>query len=112
MKLLPGVAGLYRGSSFASGMKTKLEPPSESVVILSRPWAKNWPKNVKKLLNGAERPLSGVTLGMKRLWGRPRPVWLLAEAFIGVARLPNVVGAGPSAQVTGGPVSSAVPYMP
>ena len=63
----------------------KIVPLVAFVEILSRPWSKNWPKNVKKLLNGADSPLSGVTLGMNRLWGWPRPVWPLLEAFIGVA---------------------------
>ena len=60
------------------------------LVIRSRPWSKNWPKNVKKLLDGADRPLSGVMLGMNRLCGRPGIVDPLLEALVGVARLPNV----------------------
>ena len=111
MKLVPA-PGLYSGSSGVSGMK--IVPLAGLVVILSRPWSKNWPKNVKKLLNGADKPLSGVTFGMNRLCGRPRPVWPLADAFIGVAVLPNVVMSSavpsmPSAPAKVVPVSSAVP---
>ena len=42
-----------------------------SLLIRSRPWSKNWPKNVKKLLAGADRPASGVMLGMNRLCASP-----------------------------------------
>ena len=30
----------------------------------SRPWSKNWPKNVIQELNGAEIPSSGATFGI------------------------------------------------
>ena len=44
------------GSSGCSGMKTVPLPP---LVTRSRPWSKNWPKNVIHELNGADRPASG-----------------------------------------------------
>ena len=58
-------------------MKTVPLPP---LSIMSRPWSKNWPKKVNQLFDGADRPLSGVTLLMNRLCARPGMAWLLAEA--------------------------------
>ena len=52
------------GSSALSGTKTVPLPP---LVILSRPWSKNWPKMVNSELNGGESPTSVVTLGMSRV---------------------------------------------
>src|SRR5919107_4274459 len=38
-----------------------LPPP---LVTRSSPWSKNWPKNANMVLNGADRPKSGVMFGM------------------------------------------------
>ena len=111
MKLV-GAPGTYSGSSGASGMKTV--PLAPFLLIRSRPWSKNWPKNVKKLLAGADRPASGVMLGMNRLCASPAMVAPLAAASVGVARLPNVVMSSAVPRMPSGPakvvpVSSAVP---
>ena len=73
--------------------------PLPPLSIMSRPWSKNWPKKVNQLFDGADRPLSGVTLLMKALGWRPGMPWLLDEKSAGVARLPPTT-------------SSAVPKMP
>ena len=44
------------GSSGCSGMNTVPLPPFST---RSRPWSKNWPKNMNHGLNGADRPSSG-----------------------------------------------------
>src|SRR5207253_5009875 len=53
--------GTNSGSSGWSGMITVPLPP---LFTRSRPWSKNWPKNVNIRLNGADRPKSGVMFGM------------------------------------------------
>ena len=88
MKLVAGVPGIVQ--RIIRLQRDEHEAVAAFLVIRSRPWSKNWPKIVKKLLNGADRPLSGVTFGMNRLWARPGMVELLLEA-VGVARLPYVV---------------------
>ena len=50
-------------------MKTVPLPP---LVTRSRPWSKNWPKNVNQELNGADRPASGATFWMKNVWNGVR----------------------------------------
>ncbi|MNV27552.1 hypothetical protein D3C71_1187060 [compost metagenome] len=50
------------GSSPCSGMNTE---PLLPLLIRSRPWSKNWPKNVIHALNGAERPSSGAMFGIE-----------------------------------------------
>ena len=107
----PG-ALLNSGSPGSSGMKTV--PLLALLSIWSRPWSKNWPKNVKKLLAGADRPASGVMLGMNRLCPSPGIDALLLDALVGVVVLPNdtkssAVPRMPSGPGTRVPVSSAVP---
>ena len=61
MKLV-WLPGTKSGSSGCNGMMTVPLPPFGT---RSRPWSKNCPKNTNIRLNGAERPKSGVMLGMK-----------------------------------------------
>ena len=63
MKLV-WLPGTNSGSSGFNGMMTKPLPP---LFTRSRPWSKNWPKNVNTRLKGAERPKSGVMFGMKNV---------------------------------------------
>ena len=56
----PSGPGSNKGSSGRSGMMT-VPPP---LVTRSRPWSKNWPKNVNIRLYGADSPKSGVMFGM------------------------------------------------
>ncbi len=44
--------------------------PLPPLFTKSRPWSKNWPNSVNQVLNGAEMPPSGVTLGIEKL-GKP-----------------------------------------
>ena len=62
-------AAATSGSSSFSGTKTVPLPP---LVILSRPWSKNWPKIVNSELNGGDRPTSVVTFGMNSVSSGPR----------------------------------------
>ena len=67
---LPGIRRTVgdSGSSACSGTNT-VPPP---FVTRSKPWSKNWPKNVNIELNGADRPTSGASLPMKQVAsGRP-----------------------------------------
>src|SRR3954454_10915364 len=48
------------GSSAFSGTNTV----APVLTVWSTPWSKNWPKNVKMLLYGGDRPTSVVMLGM------------------------------------------------
>ena len=70
--------------------------PLPPLVTRSRPWSKNWPKNVIQELNGAERPTSGAEFGMKSVWRSSA-----------VPNSPSRPGL-----VTSSPVSSSVPSTP
>ena len=63
MKLVGAARRRRADRPACSGMKIVPLPP---LVTRSRPWSKNWPKNVIQALNGADRPASGVTFGMKK----------------------------------------------
>ena len=60
-------------------MKTVPLPP---LVTRSRPWSKNWPKNVIHALKGAERPSSGVTLSNEELGDVVRGAEETVEALV------------------------------
>ena len=62
---MPSGPWVTSGSSALTGTKTVPLPP---LVILSRPWSKNWPKIVNSELKGGDSPTSVVTLGMSRVW--------------------------------------------
>ena len=62
---MPSGPWVTSGSSALTGTKTVPLPP---LVILSRPWSKNWPKIVNSELNGGDSPTSVVTLGMSSVW--------------------------------------------
>ena len=50
------------------GLQRNEDRAVAALVTRSRPWSKNWPKNVIHALNGADRPSSGVMFGMKKTW--------------------------------------------
>src|SRR3954462_11164221 len=57
---LPSGPSVTSGSCSRSGTYTV----APLLTVWSTPWSKNWPKNVKRELNGGDRPTSVVTLGM------------------------------------------------
>ena len=88
------------GSSALSGTNTVPLPP---LVILSRPWSKNWPKIVNSELNGGERPTSVVTFGMSRVsCAGTQPTGAVATAGADRARDDALVALGPDGEAGGG----------
>ena len=69
--------------------------PAPPLVILSRPWSKNWPKIVKSELNGGDSPTSVVTLGMSSVW-----------------RSGTHTTGSPSGPMVGGVVQTTTPSLP
>ena len=92
-----------RGSSSFNGTNTAPLPP---LVILSRPWSKNWPKIVNSELKGGESPTSVVTFGMSRVsWAgmQPTGVVLAGGSVHGkTPGLPWVRGGNPAATTAAG----------
>ena len=89
---IPSGPWVTSGSSALTGTKTVPLPP---LVILSRPWSKNWPKIVKSELNGGDSPTSVVTLGMSSVW-----------------RSGTHATGSPSGPMVGGVVQTTTPSLP
>ena len=61
---MPSGPRVISGSSGLSGTKT-VPPP---LTVWSRPWSKNWPKNVNSELYGGDSPASVLMLGIGNVW--------------------------------------------